>query len=142
MTKEFSPEEYQQWLSEQPKKFIVVKVIMHSDQGNVLIQKPTYKKSWQLPGGGVDAGEDLKDALVREVSEELGITIDKQALQISGTIHKIPDDILFVVYHYTIHLPEDTAFVLPAEELEGYEFVSTEVATERLAPLYSKLLKK
>ena len=30
---------------------------------------------WELPGGKIDYGEDLTEALIREVSEEVGIVI-------------------------------------------------------------------
>lgn len=35
---------------------------------------------WELPGGGLDPGEDEVDALVREVLEETGLTVDAAAV--------------------------------------------------------------
>jgi ADP-ribose pyrophosphatase YjhB (NUDIX family) len=44
--------------------------------GNVLlIRQVTGKKLWSLPGGKARSGESLKDALVRELKEEIGLTV-------------------------------------------------------------------
>ncbi len=45
------------------------------NDNKVLLSKQFGK--YDLPGGGVDLGEDLKDAVIREVKEETGIDVDK-----------------------------------------------------------------
>jgi len=51
--------------------------------GRVLLcrQEKPGKEYWLLPGGGVDGGESLLDALMRELGEELGITWDDLGLE-------------------------------------------------------------
>jgi len=49
------------------------------DGGRVLLIKrgnPPLKGQWSLPGGGVEVGETLEQAVAREVLEETGLTIE------------------------------------------------------------------
>jgi 8-oxo-dGTP diphosphatase len=45
--------------------------------GKVLLLKESkgLGGGWEMPGGGLDFGEDVKEALKREVSEEMGLVV-------------------------------------------------------------------
>jgi ADP-ribose pyrophosphatase YjhB (NUDIX family) len=92
----------------QPQKMIVVKVVIRPDKGNILLAKPDYKKTWQLPGGGVNDRESLEDAVVRETREELHLILARDDLKIKGTIYKQDQEILFVIFDSIKLIPEDT----------------------------------
>jgi 8-oxo-dGTP diphosphatase len=44
-------------------------------EGAVLLVRFTDSRRWALPGGGLDHGEDPRDAAVREVAEETGLEV-------------------------------------------------------------------
>ena len=60
---------------------MAVAAVVFDEQGRILLFKHTYRKlEWGIPAGGLEYGEQPKDAIVREFFEETGMTIEVQRL--------------------------------------------------------------
>lgn len=64
------------------KKIIInfVGACIKDDNGAILLQRRADKNQWGFPGGAVEVGESLQEALVREIKEETGLTIKMKRL--------------------------------------------------------------
>ncbi len=52
-----------------------VRALVIDAHGRVFLIKHSYVEGWHLPGGGVEPGETIHDALVRELKEEGNIDL-------------------------------------------------------------------
>ena len=53
-----------------------VTAVVVDDVGNVILQKRTDNELWGLPGGAVNIGESIAQAVVREVKEETALDVE------------------------------------------------------------------
>jgi 8-oxo-dGTP pyrophosphatase MutT (NUDIX family) len=52
-----------------------VSAVIFDRRGRLLLQQRSDGGQWGLPGGSVEIGESVADAVVREVHEETGLTV-------------------------------------------------------------------
>jgi len=53
-----------------------VNVVVVDDEAQILLIRRSDNDNWAVPGGGMDLGESISDAAVREVAEETGVDIE------------------------------------------------------------------
>lgn len=109
-------------------------LIVYKKKLLILYCENSARAYWDVPGGRVQAGEDILQTLQREVFEETGIT-ELQGLQEIGmcrapfrsTIQN-GDEIGLIFAFFTAHVEHDT--VVLSDEHQQYEWASKERALE------------
>lgn len=106
-------------------------------QGQVLIaQRQSHQHLgglWEFPGGKVDAGEQPKTALVRELQEELGLSLSSEQFTelIKIPFHYPDKSVLLDVYVTEVAEAElqqaqgqegQPVRLVPQQELSNYQF--------------------
>ena len=91
-------------------------VVLNEAEGNVFLVRHTYVPGWYLPGGGVERGETMLQALAKELREEGNIELTGEG-ELFGVYHNkrasVRDHVaLYVVRHF-----RQTAPRLPDKEI-------------------------
>jgi ADP-ribose pyrophosphatase YjhB (NUDIX family) len=55
---------------------VAVTAVVTNDQGELLLQKRTDNDLWGLPGGAMNIGESVAQAVIREVREETSLAVE------------------------------------------------------------------
>jgi 8-oxo-dGTP pyrophosphatase MutT (NUDIX family) len=105
-----------------PTKRVISQGLLRDQEGRVLLCRLTYKQEWDLPGGVVEVGESPALGLVRELQEELGVTLEVRGLV---TVNWLPawrgwDDACIFLFDLGV---VDASFV------DGLELQPTEIAS-------------
>jgi 8-oxo-dGTP diphosphatase len=126
------------WHHSRPGKRMGGGALVRDPRGRVLLVEPTYKDTWEIPGGSVEADESPRAACAREITEELGLVLRPGRLLCIEWQGPEPDRNESVMHVYDGGvLPDLAAVRLPAEELAACRFVDAAeldtVLPERLA---------
>jgi 8-oxo-dGTP pyrophosphatase MutT (NUDIX family) len=100
-----------------------VGVIIVDDQKRILLEQRSDNGMWGLPGGGIEPGESVLEAALREVKEETGLNV-----LITGLlgVYSDPDEGRIVTYPDNGDVAHLVDTVLTAEPITGLLTISSE----------------
>jgi 8-oxo-dGTP diphosphatase len=121
-----------------PRHTTVVGCLVRNDANQVLLIKH-YKRGWEIPQGRVEEGENLLDALRREVREEAGVEIEPGPLAAVWSMLTPPSAVIFTFLgRYAggeVHCSDDSVDACWYSESEAVELVTSSVMRDRLQVL-------
>jgi ADP-ribose pyrophosphatase YjhB (NUDIX family) len=107
-----------------------VSVVVTNDAGEILLIRRTDNDNWALPGGGVEIGESLPQAAVRETQEETGF-----ACEITGLSGIYTDPGHVILYTSNGEVRQEFSVVLTARATGGQPATSSESSDVRWTTL-------
>jgi 8-oxo-dGTP diphosphatase len=128
--------------------YVGVKGLIENEEGKILLLKADISNHklvttayWDVPGGRIENGQTVLEALAREIEEETGIVKVNDTQFFMGVIsnHEVPlpdgSNGGLVLMVYKVSVPKDSVINLSPEHTE-YEWVDKAEAAERLSHKY------
>ncbi|MFN8149087.1 MAG: NUDIX hydrolase [Candidatus Nanopelagicales bacterium] len=129
-------------LASLPAKRMGSGALIRDGEGRVLLVEPTYKATWEIPGGAVERDESPRAACARELREELGLDLPVGRLLVVEWQGPEPDRTESVLHVYDGGtLPSLDGVRLPADELASCRFVAEPDLDEVLATRLSRRVR-
>lgn len=123
-----------------PRHSVVVGCLARNDKNEVLLIRH-HKRGWEIPQGRVEEGENLIDALHREVREEAGVEIEPGPLAAVWSMVILPPAIIFTfLARYKSGEPSFSGDSVEAgwfSEAEALDKITGSVMRERFMALLS-----
>lgn len=121
------------------KDLKVVYALIQNEEGNVLLVHNTDGGGWSLPGGKVEYGETLVEALKREVREETGLAIEiNDIVSINeGKSTQMNVHTLFIMFKAQVH--DYTTEIQMKDEISTLGWCSIDEADEKLVYYHHSL---
>lgn len=115
-----------------PKKRMASGVIIRNRQGLVLVLETTYKEHWEIPGGVVEENESPRQAVIREVKEELGIDIELGHCLVSHYRAAMGEQNENIMWVFDGGVIDENTIKLCDKELASFSFVEWDEALNKV----------
>lgn len=122
------------WNMKPGEYHLTVLGVLKRPDGRYLITQRRMDKEWgagwwEVPGGGVRAGEDSQDAVIREIKEETGIDVSSAEGGLVFTYKRVnpeeKNNYFVDIYKFVVDFLDNDVKV-QEEEVEGFQIASLE----------------
>ena len=116
-------------------KRIAADCLFTNHAGRLLVLKPPYKPTWDLPGGIVERDESPREGARREVHEEIGLHVEPGELLVVDWIPRTGDftEIVAFLFDGGVLTEDDIRqIVLQESEVVSFRFVDLDEAEQLL----------
>ena len=127
-----------------PRKRAIGQMLVRDRDDRVLLCNLTYKADWDLPGGVVEVNESPREAVGREIEEELALRITPGALVLTDWLPAWSgwDDAICLVFDGGSHDASLLdAIVRETREIRTAEFCTPEQVRERCADFTARRIE-
>jgi len=126
---------------------IVGSAIIEKDDGKILLTRsPKWNNKWIFPGGHIEAGETIEQALLREAKEEAGLELKPIATIAFGELIGSKDfyrPAHFIYFNLLCKTKDSVEVNLDGEELDDYLWITPEEALKMdLAESYKETIEE
>ena len=119
----------------------VTAAIIKRDNRILICQRPEGKSCgllWEFPGGKIEYGETGEQCIIRDIQEELGITL-RVIQKLTDVIFEYPDKAV----HLNFYITEIESGELTLKEHNAYTWITqAEVSNYEFCPADSLMLEK
>lgn len=125
---EYTEEQRKKWLASLDARPSSAAVLIENEQGELLVVKAHYKRHFSPPGGVIDPGEAPHEAAIREVEEEVNLSLSPGQLTFIAVAQR--ESANFLTYQFIFHAKLDNKSLADIKLLDGeielYKFISRE----------------
>lgn len=128
----------EQYYKSLPRRRMGAGMLIVDDVGRPLLVEPTYKSTWEIPGGVVETGEDPRTCAAREVREELGLDLAPGRILVMDHTTEPPSqgDAIMLIYAGGV-LDAPGSIRLRTSELRSYRFIPDETLDHLVSPSFA-----